>query len=32
MELRILGPLEVAGENGPVDLRLPQSIGGCSRR
>ncbi len=21
MELRILGPLEVAGENGPVDLR-----------
>ena len=21
MELRILGPLEIAGENGPVDLR-----------
>ena len=24
MELRVLGPLEVAGENGPVDLRAPK--------
>ena len=31
MDLRVLGPLEVAGENGPVELLL-RSSGGCSRR